>query len=211
MISNSILAAGVAYLFAFCAQSSFGLTITRPAQGDAWDPSQPLSIQWTTAPGDPQQVDVKLTNLEPTLFPTGWTHEIQEDLPVASLATTISDVPGIVNGAGYRVILTRTDSDEVLAQSAPFSINIGGAPLPNNGTLTNSTLTNSTNANMTHTGNMTNMTHDMTNMTHTNTTGMNTQNITGNHTSNPMSAGSAIEPMHLMGLILSVAISFFLC
>lgn len=207
MISNSIFAAGVVYFLAFYAQPSFGITVTKPAQGDVWNPSLPLSIQWTTVSSDPQGFDIQLTNMDPTTFPTGFKHVAQEDLSIASLAATISDIPGLVNGPGYRVTFVRPDSDDILAQSAPFTITNGGASGATNGTMTNTALTNSTMTNM---SNMENMTHDMSNMNHSSMTGSNTQNLAGNHSANPMSAGNVLQPVHITGLILSMAISVFL-
>ncbi|EGG07588.1 uncharacterized protein MELLADRAFT_85421 [Melampsora larici-populina 98AG31] len=211
MISNSILVAGVVYFLALYAQSGFGLTVTRPAEGDVWDPSLPLNIQWTTVSGDPQLVDVELTNMDPATFPAGFKHEVQEDLSTATLAATISDIPGLVNGGGYRVNFVKPDSDEILAQSAPFTITVGGGPGAMNGPMTNTTLSNSTMGNMTNmTHDMNNMTHDMNTMNHTNTIGANTQTLAGNHSSNPMSAGNVLQPIHIMGLVLSMCTSVLL-
>ncbi|EGG01941.1 uncharacterized protein MELLADRAFT_91801 [Melampsora larici-populina 98AG31] len=114
----------VLHLLLLCFAGSKAFDITSPTETTTWDISAPIKIEWSTASTDPEKFDLQITNRDPNLYPEGITEVVKQDLNSGDGKVTL-DLSGdnhLKSGTGYTINFIKSQSDEILAQSHPFSL-----------------------------------------------------------------------------------------
>ncbi|PLW40153.1 hypothetical protein PCANC_18260 [Puccinia coronata f. sp. avenae] len=98
------------------------LTVTEPSSDTVWHLHSPNQVKWQSVSTDPESVEVRIVNNNPSTYPTGYTQTVKDGINTADNKFTIDSLPGVKPGRGYQVNIM-SSAGTILAQSAQFSIN----------------------------------------------------------------------------------------
>ncbi|KAH9443268.1 hypothetical protein MJO28_014724 [Puccinia striiformis f. sp. tritici] len=100
----------------------YSLTVTEPDSDTVWHIHSPNEVKWESVSTDPESLEIRIVNNNPTTYPTGHTQTVKDGINTADNKFTIDSLPGLKPGRGYQVNIM-SSAGTILAQSAQFSIN----------------------------------------------------------------------------------------
>ncbi|EFP85900.1 hypothetical protein PGT21_023504 [Puccinia graminis f. sp. tritici] len=100
----------------------YSLTVTEPSSDTTWHLHSPNQVKWESVSTDPESVEVRIVNNNPSTYPTGYTHTVKDGINTADNKFTVDSLPGLKPGRGYQVNVM-SSAGTILAQSAQFVIN----------------------------------------------------------------------------------------
>ncbi|OAV90761.1 hypothetical protein PTTG_09999 [Puccinia triticina 1-1 BBBD Race 1] len=100
----------------------YSLTVTEPSSETVWHLHSPNTVKWQSVSTDPESVEVRVVNNNPSTYPTGYTRTIKDGINTADNKFTLESLSGLKPGRGYQVNIM-SSAGTILAQSAQFSIN----------------------------------------------------------------------------------------
>ncbi|EGG02013.1 uncharacterized protein MELLADRAFT_123335 [Melampsora larici-populina 98AG31] len=114
----------VLHLLLLCFAGSKAFDITSPTETTNWDISAPIEIEWSAASTDPEKFNLQITNRDPNSYPEGITEVVKQDLSSSNgkVKLDLSGDDHLKSGTGYTINFIKSQSDEILAQSHPFSL-----------------------------------------------------------------------------------------
>lgn len=109
-------------LVSFILRPGDSLTVTEPSSGTVWHLHSANLVKWQSVSTDPESVEIRIVNNNPSAYPTGFTRTVKDGINTADNKFTVQSLPGLKPGRGYQVNVM-SSAGTILAQSAQFSIN----------------------------------------------------------------------------------------